>query len=108
MMGACEVLKLVLKICPRFLSQSRSDVLLLAFMHKEFILLILQFDRDQFFHKRGFRPSICTHAKLFMLSNISLTLILKCPIVNNKTKLHSCKVKDCRNLVVRKTSDHTL
>ena len=84
-MGACEVLNLVLNICPRFLRQSRSD-LLLAFMHKEFILLILQFDRDQFFHKRGFRPSICTHAKLFMLSNIRLTLILKCQIVNNKTK----------------------
>ena len=37
----------VLKIFPRFLRQSRSDVLLLAFMHTDFILLILQFERDK-------------------------------------------------------------
>ena len=82
------VLSLVLKICPRFLRRSRSDVLLLAFMHKHFILPILQFERDKSFLKGGFRPSTCTHATLFVLPNIRLTLILKCQIANNKTKLH--------------------
>ena len=74
--GTCEVLNLVLKIFPRFLRRSRGESTggcVLAFMHKDFILLILQSERGQFFHKRGFRPSTCTHATLFMLSNITET-----------------------------------
>ena len=30
-------------------------------------------ERGQFLHKRGFRPSTCIHATLFMLSNITET-----------------------------------
>ena len=59
--GECKVLNLVLKIFPRFLRQSRSDVLLLAFMHIHFILLILLFERDQVFHKRACRR--CHHVE---------------------------------------------